>query len=268
VVAVLALIALIITAEIVVTPVAEVTQFLSGSRWSKRRLFVWLQHRTRERSVRRGYGPRDLSSDSARVRPISIRSRLRADRYPQGMPRKRHDDPPRLVDVELEPTFLGNVFAATHQYILAVYGLRLHSCWKPLLIVLPPDDAAKLTASSGVVLARAEAVIWAVLTCVWAVWFDGTLWKIGWVLGWLTIAYLAYRGVCTAAGAYCDDLRAMVFVHRLLLYKAANFPLPKSTADELRTGPELSGYLDRCGPPPPIKFRSPTTPADHIQRLG
>lgn len=40
VVAVLALVALIITAEIVVTRAAEVTQFLSGSRWSKRRLFV------------------------------------------------------------------------------------------------------------------------------------------------------------------------------------------------------------------------------------
>lgn len=256
------LIAIFITAEGVFARAAEVTQFLSGSRWSKRWLFVWLQHRARENSVRRGYGPRDPSSSSARARR-NLHSQLRADRYPQGVPRKPHEDPPRLVDVSLEPTFLGNVFAAMRQHILAVHGLRLHSCWKLLLIVLPDTEKMKLVAPSSVVLARTQGIMWSVLTCLWAVWLPGWLWCI-WVLAWLVVAYLAYRSLCSAAGTYCDDLKMIIVANRLRLYEAVNFPLPKSTADELRTGPELSGYLDRHRPPTSVKFRLPTAPADPV----
>jgi hypothetical protein len=249
------LIVIFITAEAVFTRAAKVTQFLSGTRWSKRRLFVFFQDHFRERLIKRGYGSRDVSPGSVRARRINIRSLRRANRYPHGMPRTPHDDPPRLVDVPLEPTFLGNVFAALHQRILATHGLRLASCWELLLSVLPDDAMKKLVAPSSVVLVRAQIVIWAVMNCIWAVWLDNWLWRAGWVFTWLAVAYLAYRELCTAAGKYCDRLGAIVFAHRWLLYEVAKLPSPKSTADELRTGLELSGQLDRRGPLRSLKFR-------------
>jgi len=264
---ILALVTILITAQAMFAHAVEVTQFLSGTRWSKRRLLVFLQYHFRERLIKRGYGSRDLSAGADRVQPISNRWQRRADRYPHGVPRKPHEDPPLPVDVPLEPTFLGNVFAAMRQHILAVYGLRLQSCWKLLLIVLHPADEAKLLASSSVVLARAQSVSWALMNCIWVVWIDGALWEIGWVCGWLAIAYLAYRGLCEAAGEYCDDLGKIVLAYRFNLYKMVNFRLPKSTADELQTGLKLSGYLDRIGPPEYVKFEWPTAPTDPVQKL-
>ncbi|MGH3533134.1 MAG: hypothetical protein ACRDQG_00250 [Pseudonocardiaceae bacterium] len=257
---------ILITAESVFANAAEFTQFLSGTRWSKRWLFVFLQYHFRERLIRRGYGSRDLPAGSQRARSTSIRCRLRADRYPQGVPRKPHEDPPRLVDVPLEPTFLGNVFAATYQLILATYGLRLPSCWKFLLPVLPADKKADLQASSSVVLARAQSVIWALMNCIWMVWIQGAVGKIEWTCGWLAVAYLAYRFLCEAADVYCDELRAVVFHYRFRLYESAHFPLPKSIAEELRVGPKLSGYLDRNGPPESVMFKWPADPTDSARK--
>ncbi|MGH3784472.1 MAG: hypothetical protein ACRDRO_28590 [Pseudonocardiaceae bacterium] len=135
---VLVFLVLFITAQNVFARAAEITQFLCGTGWSQRRLFVFFQHHFRERLIKRGYGPRGLPSGSVHVRPISNRCRQRANRYPHGAPRKPHDDLPRLVDMPLEPTFLGNVFAAMHQHILATHGLRLASCWELLLRCCPP----------------------------------------------------------------------------------------------------------------------------------
>ncbi|MDQ3152492.1 MAG: hypothetical protein M3R63_12480 [Actinomycetota bacterium] len=267
---VLGLVAILFTAQAVFARAAEVTQFLSGTRWSKRRLLVFLQYRFRKRLVKRGYGSLDLSAGSDRVRPVNIRCRLRADRYPHGSPRKPHEDPPqppRSVDVPLEPTFLGNVFAAMHQHILAVHGLRLQSCWTFLLMVLPDDKKANLLISSSVVLTKTQSVSWALMNCIWVVWIPGALWKIGWVCGWLAVAYFAYRGVRTAAGVYCDELRAIVVSYRFQLYERANFRLPKSIAEELQAGLDLSGYLDRKGPPPAsVEFVQPPAATDSVQK--
>jgi hypothetical protein len=264
---VLGLVAIFFTAQAVSARAVEVTQFLSGTRWSKRRLFVFLQYRFRERLIKRGYGSRDLSAGSDRVRPVNIRCRLRADRYPHGVPRKPHEYPPQPVDVPLEPTFLGNVFAAMHQHILAVHGLRLQSCWKLLLMVLPDDKKANLLTSSSVVLAKAQSVIWALMNCIWVVWIPGALWKIGWVYGWLVVAYLAYRGVCTAAGVYCDELRAIIFAYQFDLYKRVNFKPPTSTADAPRTGRNLSNHLDRRWSLASVMFERSPAPTDSVQKL-
>lgn len=256
---VLGLLLVLITTQGVSARAADVTQFLSGTRWSKRRLLVYFQHHYRERLINRGYGSRNPAPGADRIRQVNLRCRLRADRYPQGVgiSRKPLKDPPRLVDVRLEPTFLGNVFAATNQYILAMHGLRLHSCWKLLLVVLPDAEKENLRASSSMVLSRVQIVIWAVMNCIWVVWIPGVQWEIGWVCGWLAVAYFAYRGLCTAAGGYCEELRMIVVAHRFLLYEKVNFPLPKSTRDEMRAGISLSGYLDRNGPPSNINFVNP-----------
>lgn len=264
----LLLFAILVTAESVFARAAEFTQFLSGTRWSKRWLFIFLQHRTRERLIKRGYGARDLSADPGTcIRPPNVRCRVRADRYPQGVPRNPHGGTFRPLDVPLEPTFLGNVFAATHQHILVTHGLRLHSCWRLLLVVLPESERMKLVTSSSTVLARTQGVMWSGLVCIWALWLPEHLWKIGWIAFWLTVAYLAYRGLCKAAGEYCDDLKPIILKNRWLLYDAVNFALPKSTFDELKTGLKLSGYLDRKGPPEDVEFQWPTGGTDTVRKL-
>ena len=99
------------------------------------------------------------------------------------------------------------------------------------------------------------------------VWIPGALWKTGWVCGWLAVAYLAYRGVCTAAGVYCDELRAIVSAYHFDLYKRVNFSPPTSTADARRTGRDLSNHLDRRWSQVSVKFEPSPAPTDSVQKL-
>lgn len=193
----------------------------------------------------------------------------RCNRYPHGVPSKRRrqswrdrarqlvpwrgansDVPVRdgvfvAIDVPLQPTRLANVFAAAQQRIVAKHGLRMNSCRRLLVEVMPAPKRAELEALSGAVLRRVHTMTWFLFAIVWALALPG-LWWLLWVAACLLMAHWMYLEVCHAAGEYCDALEAVVAVQRHQLYRVVGFPVPGSTADEPRRGAELSGYLDRC----------------------
>jgi hypothetical protein len=144
----------------------------------------------------------------------------------------------------LEPTRLGNVFAATQQRILIRHGLRMDSCQWLLLGVMPAEKRTELEALSGAVLRRVHALEWFVLTTAWAFLLPGTAAKVVWVVVCLLAAHWAYREICRASGDYCEVLEVIVLTSRPALYRAVGFSVPKSTGDDRRKGRELSGYLD------------------------
>ncbi len=191
--------------------------------------------------------------------------RHRCGRYPQGVPSKTaklslrdrwrrlggKDEPEkplgrtfRAIDVPLQPTRLGNVFAAAQQRIVAKHGFRMNSCRRLLVEVMSQEKRAELEALIGSVMRRVHTMNWFLLAIVWAVFLPG-FYPMLWVAVCLLMAYWMYCEVCKAACEYCDTLEVVVTVHRNQLYHAVGFPLPESTEDESRRGGELSGYLDR-----------------------
>jgi len=80
-------------------------------------------------------------------------------RYPHGTPRQQHDESPRDVEVSLQPTFLGNVFAASGQRVWIVNGLHLHRCWQILITILPQADLTRLQAGLAELLLRAGSPV-------------------------------------------------------------------------------------------------------------
>lgn len=202
----------------------------------------------------------------------------RCSRYPHGVPSKKakrsrrdwvkglftsapgadSDTPPKeptfvAIDVPLQPTRLANVFAATQQRIVAKHGLRMNSCRRLLVEVMPARKRAELEALTGAVLRRVHTMTWFLVAIVWAPALPGYWWML-WVAACLVMAHWMYREVCQAACECCDALEAVVAVQRHQLYRAVGFPLPASTADEPRCGAELSGYLDRSTEVPHTVF--------------
>jgi hypothetical protein len=187
---------------------------------------------------------------SARKRHVNREQRGRRHRrrgYPQGVPAKYKKDADSALptDVALEPTRLGNVFAAAQHRILLRHGLWMASCQWLLLEIMPAEKRSALEALSDAVLRRVHAWEWLILTASWACFLPGTAAKVIWVAVCLLAAHWAYREICRASADYCDVLEAIVLTHRPALYRAVGFPVPKSTDDEPRKGLELSGYLDQ-----------------------
>ncbi|MFG1641274.1 hypothetical protein ACGFMK_13385 [Amycolatopsis sp. NPDC049252] len=195
--------------------------------------------------------------DRARTRHAASATRRRQHRsrwYPHGVP---WNYPAYLLlptDVPLEPTRLANVFAATQQRILSRHGLWMSSCQWLLLEVSPPEKKAEFEQLSQAVLRRVHALEWFVLTTAWAYFLPAAGARVAWVLVCLAAAHWAYREVCRAAAEYCEVLDATVTTHRMRLYRAAGFPLPQSTSEELAKGHELSAYLDRSRPTGHVEF--------------
>ena len=58
-----------------------------------------------------------------------------------------------------------------------------------------------------------------------------------------------HEHLCTVAMEYCTCLDRIVVLNRDKLYRKNGFPLPRSTAEEVQRGLDLSGYFDRRRPP-------------------
>jgi hypothetical protein len=191
-------------------------QFLTGCNWRLLRgLGLLLQDRSRRKAVDRAHPNREIHAGTATVpRGASRDGRATWRRYPHGTPRKQHHDPLRPNDVALEPTLLGNVFAASRQRVMAEDDLPLHECWHILLAVLPEEHLARLKARSAALLSHIQAVPLCVATAAWAAWLPGVPYKVVWVLAWLSIAYAVYREACKAAGRYCECIEGLIRAHR------------------------------------------------------
>lgn len=201
-------------------------QFLAGCNWWRLKgLGLLLQDRARRRATERAHPNREIPAGvDAPPRLPSRDGRATWRHYPHGTPRKQLDGPGRRTDIALEPTFLGNVFAACQQRIIVDNDLELSVCWRILLAILPADEQARLGARSVALVSRIQAVPLSAATAVWAVWLPGTAWKVVWVIAWLTITYVVYRETCKAAGRYCDCIEALIIVHRDVLRQKLNSP--------------------------------------------
>ncbi len=197
----------------------------------------------------RGWGWRKLGEHCQEIAWERHADRVRKGRrhrircYPWGA--HGEEDGVEPDDVQLEPTRLGNVFAAAQHRIASRHGLRMDSCQWLLLAVMPAERRIELEALSGAVLRRVHALEWFLLTASWAFFLPGGAAKAGWVAVCLLAAHWAYREICQASADYCEVLEVAVLTNRPALYRAVGFPVPKSTADDRRKGAKLSDYLDR-----------------------
>ena len=223
---------------------AETTQFLSGVNWSLlRHLGIRLQEGARRRATNRAHPNREIAPDTPTGRRATSKDGRGAwRRYPHGSPRLAHGDPPRPHDMALEPTLLGNVFAASQQRVMVDNGLRLDRCWHVLLVTLPPTELAQLQVGSATLLSRTQTFIFCVATSGWAVWLPGWL-KALWIPVWLVIAYFSYRGMCAAAGRYCATMEGVISTNRSLLYEKLELPpLMPTIAEQQRRAEQFGVY--------------------------
>jgi hypothetical protein len=193
---------------------------LQGTRWW-RRIGLWLQERAWER-----HSERDRNGRSSG-----------AKWFPHG---------PAAEEL-LQPTRLGNIFAATHQRLVDRNGFRLSSCLRLLRHVLPAADREDLDRTLNEVARRVQLLEWLVLGTVWAVLLPGVGPKIIWVSCCLLAAFWVYREVCAKAMEYCDEVDAVVVLNRHRLYEGVGLVPPSCTGDEPQAGNALCSYLDRRG---------------------
>jgi hypothetical protein len=62
-------------------------------------------------------------------------------------------------------------------------------------------------------------------------------------VGWLVLAWLAYRAAVAAAVAYGEGIRAAVDLHRFTLLEALHLPLPATPEEERELNRRLSRFL-------------------------
>jgi hypothetical protein len=159
-------------------------------------------------------------------------------------------------DVDLiQPTRLGNIFAAAHQRIVERNGLHLGSCLRLLRHVMVDDKRADLDRTLAELARRVQLLEWLVLGAVWFLLLPATTAKVIWVLGCLLAVAWMYREVCTKAMEYCDELETVVLLNRYKLYRAVGLAPPASTADEPKMGRDLCAYLDRRESAVPLALR-------------
>jgi hypothetical protein len=179
----------------------------------------------------------------------ATRARERKRRYPRA--------------TRIAPTRIGNSLVAMTDRVTARHGWDLAHCWELIDLALPDRPAGRLRADSDRLTARAQNLLWAVLTCLAALTGGavtvvrddgGSLVRgafltaaVGAALGVL----LLFRGLCAAVDVYCDSVEAVLVAARADIYRAAGWPAPPTPAEERAYGAALSGYLSRRGPQAP-----------------
>ncbi|MBA5220796.1 hypothetical protein [Streptomyces griseoaurantiacus] len=159
----------------------------------------------------------------------------------------------------IAPTRIGNSLVAMTDRVTARHGWDLAYCWELIDLALPDRAAGRLRADSDRLTARAQNLLWAVLTCLAALTGGavtvvrddgGSLVRgaflaaaVGAALGVL----LLFRGLCAAVDVYCDSVEAVLVTARADIYRAAGWPAPRTPAEERAYGAALSGYLSRRG---------------------
>jgi hypothetical protein len=157
------------------------------------------------------------------------------------------------------PTRIGNSLVAMTDRVTARHGWDLAHCWELIDLALPDRQAARLRADSDRLTARAQNLLWAVLTCLAALAGgavtvlrdDGgplVLGAFAAAAGGAALAVLLlFRGLCAAVDVYCDSVEAVLVAARADIYRAAGWPAPRTPAEEREYGAALSGYLSRHG---------------------
>jgi hypothetical protein len=192
-----------------------------------------------------------IESAAIRWRELALAQRARAhtaterDEYAR-LDRLRSQAPLRA---ELRmPTRLGNVLRAAEQRPLERYGLDTIVCWSRLWLLLPDTARTELSSARGQIDIRAEVWVWAVLFSCWGVFVWWT------PLVGLAVALAVYRSLTDSAVVYGDLVVATYDVYRVDLYRALDWPLPITPADEPAAGLALSRYLARGIAPPAAVF--------------
>lgn len=180
-------------------------------------------------------GPGDLVGDRLAVwRTQNAWQRTAARRTWSHYPRRRD---------ELRPTAVGNALHGVAAGIDRNYGLSLPVCWGPFVECLESTARERLIASATRVLGRTQALVCAAAASVWAVALPGALAPLCWLAGCALCVWGAYRSLRSGVEQYCEHVRDVFAVHRVRLYRAAGFPPPASTAEEVEHGRLLTRAL-------------------------
>jgi hypothetical protein len=138
------------------------------------------------------------------------------------------------------PTRLGNVLRATEDYPWNRYGLATGVVWSRLWLALPEYVQKEIGGARDRLDAAVRLMIWGVLFMLWSVW----AWR--WVVPvGLLVCIWGHRQALDAAQIYGELVRACFDVHRVRLYEALRWPLPKSPAEEKKIGEQLTLFLHR-----------------------
>lgn len=139
----------------------------------------------------------------------------------------------------LMPTRLGNILRAAERRPLEKYGLESVICFPRLWLLLPNEVKTELTEARAKLNTMVRVWIWSLLFLIWSIW---AWWAIP--LGIIS-AVLAYRWMLNAAAIYGDLVESAFDLHRIALYKALRWKLPKNSTEEQDTGKALTNYLWR-----------------------
>jgi hypothetical protein len=152
---------------------------------------------------------------------------------------RRYPPPPLVM-----PTRLGNALRAAEDRAGRRYGLDAIAAWPrlyPLLSdrvrALLDDQRAQLdVAARFTVVLLAASAGGAALLVTHPVWLLVPAATLG-------LAWLSYRGACSAAIGYGDGLEAAFDLHRLDLRTHLHLPLPATLDEERRLNAELTKFL-------------------------
>lgn len=193
-----------------------------------RRLFVYFADRQ--------WAKQDASFQKLAVKGLD---KLNADELAEY---QRLDEAMMLSPVDkryLMPTRLGRILRAAELAPNERYCLDGVICWPRLWLLLPENARAELTQARAELDAAAELWLWGLLFLAW---FHWAIWIP--VLA-LSLMLYAYRRALRAAEVYAALIVAAYDLHRVDLYQALRWPLPKNPAEERTQGVALTAYLWR-----------------------
>lgn len=136
------------------------------------------------------------------------------------------------------PTLLGNLLRASEEYPEVRYGLNAVICWPRLYPLLPDTLRQSINMERAKLNESARLLAWSMLFLIWLVW----KW---WAIFSLPIAWIAYRGMISAAGVYGDLIRSAFDLYRFKLYESLCWDLPQKPDKEKENGKVLTIYLFR-----------------------
>lgn len=142
------------------------------------------------------------------------------------------------------PTRLGNALRAAEDRAGGRYGLETIIAW-PRLYPLLSDRVAALVDDQRTqmdIAARFTAVLLGA-TAVSAVLLAPHGWWLFVPAATLALAWLSYRGACSAAVTYGEGLETAFDLHRLDLRSSLHLPVPRTLEEERALNEELSTFL-------------------------
>ncbi|MEV6239122.1 hypothetical protein [Lentzea sp. NPDC051838] len=188
-----------------------VTSMLTGAEWPRlvRHAGAWLESERRRRTKRQ-----------ANLSPPLRRAVVGMRRFPHGRPWRRMRDCGR-DDPALEPTRLGNVFAAAAEHVRDRNGMELHECLPRLLTVASATEITNLEFASRVLLGHTQAMMWLLASLAWVGFLPGLTAKLVVATLLLIFARTCYRRMCQAAAHYCDSVETVIQAHETELGEGA-----------------------------------------------